>query len=54
MVATDQAYYQDVGIKFKGLKLDDTWMEDISRYFEESALFIDHALASGGKILIHW
>ena len=37
----------------QGLHLDDIWMENISRYFEESADFIDEAVRSGGKVLIH-
>jgi len=52
-VPTNENYYRDVNIKFKGLQLVDTWNEDISRTFEESALFIDEAIANGGKVLIH-
>lgn len=53
MVSTNAEFYRDVGIAFKGLALDDTWMEEISRTFEESAKFIDEALSSGGKVLVH-
>lgn len=53
MVSTDAEYYADAGIIFKGLKLDDIWMEDISRTFGESVTFIDDALGRRGKVLIH-
>ncbi len=54
MVATDAEFYRDVGITFKGLHLDDTWLEDISRTFAESAAFIEEALEKrGGKVLVH-
>lgn len=53
MVSTDEDFYRDSSIHFKGLRLDDTWLEDISRYFEESARFLDEALKGGGKVLVH-
>ena len=53
MVMTDEHYYSDVNIKFKGLRLNDVWTEDIARYFEESAQFIDDAINGNGKVLVH-
>lgn len=49
----DQEYYQDFRIKFKGLELDDICTENIARYFDEAIEFIDDAMASGGKVLVH-
>lgn len=53
---TDSApynYYQDVGIRYKGLQLEDHWKEDIAQYFEEAANYIHDAVLDGGKVLIH-
>ena len=54
-VATSELFYQPHGIQFKGLKLEDTLNEDISRCFDEAVFFIDTALLQPepGKVLVH-
>jgi hypothetical protein len=44
----DQAYYRHVGMEFLGIPAYDTITFNLSRYFYESACFIDEALRSGG------
>lgn len=57
MVNTDQSYYSDANIGFKGYTLDDICFENISRYFRDAAQYIHDALESngtnGGRVLIH-
>ena len=53
MVSTDQKFYDDSDIRFKGLDLDDSCVEDIGKFFDESVKFIDEAIDSGGKVLVH-
>ncbi|XP_047494727.1 dual specificity protein phosphatase 3-like [Penaeus chinensis] len=52
-VDTDEAYYTDVGIKYLGMKLLDVPTANIAQYFEAGADFIDEALSSGGRVLVH-
>lgn len=62
-VDTSEALYQPHGITFKGLPLDDSLTENISRCFDEAVLFIDGALhpqppsteqsPPPGKVFVH-
>ncbi|KAK3888921.1 hypothetical protein Pcinc_007051 [Petrolisthes cinctipes] len=53
MVDTEADYYKDVGIQYLGLKLLDIATANIAQYFEDGARFIEDALSSGGKVLVH-
>ena len=48
-----QAYYRHVGIQFLGIPAYDTITFDLSKYFKNAADFIDQALQSGGRVLVH-
>ncbi|BES91208.1 phosphatase [Nesidiocoris tenuis] len=52
-VNTSSQFYQGSGITYKGINLADLSMADASKYFKEVANFIDNALNSGGKVLVH-
>ncbi|XP_055306436.1 dual specificity protein phosphatase 13 isoform X2 [Sitodiplosis mosellana] len=53
-VDTGHAYYRDVPqIRYMGFPLTDHPSTDISRYFYIAAKFIDNAISSGGKVLVH-
>ncbi|KAI0212952.1 Dual specificity protein phosphatase 3 [Lamellibrachia satsuma] len=45
--------YKDIGAEFKGIEVTDHNSFQLKPFFEESAEFIDKALRSGGKVLIH-
>lgn len=49
MVDTGADYYQDVGIRYLGLKLLDIPSANIAQFFEDGAHFIEEALSAGGK-----
>ncbi|XP_049788118.1 dual specificity protein phosphatase 3 [Schistocerca nitens] len=53
MVNTSRDYYRDSGIKYMGLQLQDLPVTNIALYFEEAADFIEEAIKSGGKVLVH-
>lgn len=46
-------YGEHSGIKYIKLPLSDVPHANISQYFEPSYHFIDQALSSGGKVLVH-
>ncbi|KAK7077242.1 Dual specificity protein phosphatase 3 [Halocaridina rubra] len=52
-VDTDNQYYEDVGIKYMGMKLLDIPTANIKQFFHSGADFIEDALATGGKVLVH-
>lgn len=54
-VDTGEAFYKPHGIIFKGLPLEDSLTENISRCFDEAVLFIDSALPKSdpGKVFVH-
>ncbi|KAK8743254.1 hypothetical protein OTU49_001329 [Cherax quadricarinatus] len=52
-VDTDAEFYKDVGIKYMGIKLLDIPSANIAQFFDNSSQFIDDALSSGGKVLVH-
>ncbi|KAL3285739.1 hypothetical protein HHI36_000266 [Cryptolaemus montrouzieri] len=52
-VDTSQDYYRDTNIKYLGIPGEDRPSWNISVYFDLAAKFIDSAVRSGGKILIH-
>ncbi|XP_075970028.1 dual specificity protein phosphatase 13B-like isoform X4 [Anticarsia gemmatalis] len=53
-VDTDHLYYRDCpGMRYKGFPLMDLPTTDISKYFYIAANFIDEAVSSGGRILVH-
>lgn len=52
-VDTDGMYYKDVGIQYLGMKLLDIPTANISQFFISGADFIEEALSSGGKVLVH-
>ncbi|XP_014667516.1 PREDICTED: dual specificity protein phosphatase 3-like [Priapulus caudatus] len=52
-VNTNQAYYTDLGITYYGIFAEDTSRYNLSVHFSECAYFIDSALKSGGKVVVH-
>ncbi|XP_068232667.1 dual specificity phosphatase 29-like [Palaemon carinicauda] len=52
-VGTGGKYYEDVNIKYLGMKLVDMPSENVARFFTVGADFIEDALSSGGKVLVH-
>jgi hypothetical protein len=48
-VNTSPHYYSRFDIDYLGVPATDVINFDLSQYFEESAEFIDNALATGGK-----
>ncbi|XP_026319364.1 dual specificity protein phosphatase 13-like [Hyposmocoma kahamanoa] len=53
-VDTDHLYYRDCpGMRYKGFQLMDLPSTDISKYFYIAANFIEEALSSGGRVLVH-
>lgn len=52
-IDTGAHYYSDVHIKYMGLNLLDIESTKISIHFGETAEFIDRALLTGGRVLIH-
>ena len=52
-VRTSEAYYKHVGMEFLGIPAYDTITFNLSRYFYEAADFVDAALRSGGRVLVH-
>ncbi|XP_023240033.1 dual specificity protein phosphatase 3-like [Centruroides sculpturatus] len=52
-VDTGSSYYRDADVEYLGLNLMDAPGENIQRYFDQSAAFIDDALVKGGKVLVH-
>ncbi|KAG7153896.1 dual specificity protein phosphatase 3-like [Homarus americanus] len=52
-VDTNAEFYKDVGIKYIGMKLLDVPTANITQFFEAGTQFIDDALSSGGKVLVH-
>ncbi|KAK5639283.1 hypothetical protein RI129_011775 [Pyrocoelia pectoralis] len=52
-VNTNQQYYTPLKIKYIGIPGHDRPSWNISVYFEQVAKFIDNAIKSGGKVLVH-
>uniref|UniRef100_A0A8C9MU01 Dual specificity protein phosphatase n=1 Tax=Serinus canaria TaxID=9135 RepID=A0A8C9MU01_SERCA len=53
-VNTNAEFYEGSGIRYHGIKANDTQEFNLSRYFEEAADFIDKALSQkDGKVLVH-
>lgn len=53
-VDTGHSYYRDMpSIRYMGFPMMDQPTTDIARYFHVAAKFIDNAISSGGKILVH-
>lgn len=52
-VNTSKDYYKKTGIIYKGVHLTDVCAADASKYFKDVANFIDDALNSGGKVVVH-
>lgn len=46
-------YFENKGLIYKHLPLEDSPSEDISQFFEDSYKFIDNAIQTGGKVLVH-
>lgn len=46
-------YFENTGIIYKYLPLQDEPNQDISQYFKDGFEFIDQALRNGGKVLVH-
>lgn len=53
MVDTDQDFYRYTNIQYLGFSLMDLPVTNISAHFDEVAEFIDCAVTSGGKVLVH-
>ncbi|GFX25367.1 dual specificity protein phosphatase 3 [Trichonephila clavipes] len=53
LVNTWPGFYTQSGIQFLGVPAFDNIVFRIHPYFEEAATFIDEALKSGGKVLVH-
>ncbi|KAL5280773.1 DUSP3 family protein [Megaselia abdita] len=53
-VDTGHIYYRDMPkLRYMGFQVIDQITSDISRYFYLAAKFIENALNSGGKVLVH-
>uniref|UniRef100_A0A8C3Y5Y1 Dual specificity protein phosphatase n=1 Tax=Catharus ustulatus TaxID=91951 RepID=A0A8C3Y5Y1_CATUS len=53
-VNTNAEFYEGTGIRYHGIKANDTQDFNLSRYFEEAADFIDKALSQkDGKVFVH-
>lgn len=52
-VNTGTYFYTDVNIKYMGINVLDVPQAKISIHFQETADFIDQAIRSGGRVLIH-
>ncbi|KAG8238854.1 hypothetical protein J437_LFUL018679 [Ladona fulva] len=52
-VNTGASYYSSAGIKYKGFPAYDNLSYDLSQHFSDAAEFIDDALKSHGKVLVH-
>ncbi|XP_031362936.1 dual specificity protein phosphatase 3 isoform X2 [Lonchura striata] len=53
-VNTNAEFYEGTGIRYHGIKANDTQEFNLSRYFEEAADFIDKALSQkDGQVLVH-
>ncbi|XP_066986331.1 uncharacterized protein [Macrobrachium rosenbergii] len=52
-VNTSNKYYQDIDIKFLGLKVSDSPKVRIFQFFKPTFHFIKNALADGKKVLVH-
>ncbi|KAF2883797.1 hypothetical protein ILUMI_22383 [Ignelater luminosus] len=52
-VNTNERFYRDLNIKYLGIPGHDRPSWNISVYFEQTAKFIDNAIKSGGKVLVH-
>jgi len=52
-VDTGEAFYKEADITYLGFTLSDTPDADISPHFERAADFIQDALMSGGRVLVH-
>lgn len=52
-VSTGSGFYYGSGIQYLGLDLLDVPDAPVSKYFERSSSFIDSAINSGGKVLVH-
>ena len=50
-IDSDQAYFDDVGIKFHGIKALDIATFKMKPHFDTAATFIDDALKASGKFL---
>lgn len=53
-VDTGHIYYRDMpSVRYMGFPMMDAPTQDISRYFYVASKFIDSAISSGGKVLVH-
>ncbi|XP_068516967.1 dual specificity protein phosphatase 3 isoform X2 [Anas acuta] len=53
-VNTNAEFYEGTGIRYHGIKANDTQEFNLSRYFEEAADFIEKALSQkDGQVLVH-
>lgn len=48
-VDTDAGFYENVGIKYMGMKLLDLPTANIAQYFESGADFIEEVMSGGGE-----
>ncbi|XP_029841544.2 dual specificity protein phosphatase 3 isoform X1 [Ixodes scapularis] len=53
LINTSPSFYKSSGIEFHGVEALDLSSFKLDRFFQESADFIDKAIASGGKVLVH-
>ncbi|NXE07684.1 DUS3 phosphatase, partial [Lophotis ruficrista] len=53
-VNTNAEFYEGTGIRYHGIKANDTQEFNLSRYFEEAADFIEKALSQkDGQVFVH-
>ncbi|KAH3855182.1 dual specificity protein phosphatase 3-like [Dreissena polymorpha] len=50
---TDSMFYQPAGIKFHGIKAQDSPTFNMTIFYKEAVEFMDKALKSGGKVFVH-
>ncbi|KAG8232737.1 hypothetical protein J437_LFUL013098 [Ladona fulva] len=52
-VETNEDFYKDVGMRYLGLALKDDSSADLGCHLTSSSEFIDHALLSGGRVMVN-
>ncbi|OQR74316.1 dual specificity protein phosphatase 3-like [Tropilaelaps mercedesae] len=52
-VSTSEEFYRPHGLRYKGLMLEDVAHTDMISQFDPASEFIDAALQSSGKVLVH-
>ncbi|XP_002735808.1 dual specificity protein phosphatase 3-like [Saccoglossus kowalevskii] len=52
-VSTNEAYYKETGIVYKGIKASDVLGFNLKPFWQETGVFIHDALKENGKVMVH-